>query len=80
MNRREALADTDSNGNETKEAKRGQKAVDDTNIENIIEAVIDPDDVSLVSNSSGTALCFEKFLDGRNVAITITSTKKALLR
>ena len=70
----------DSHGNEATEAPRGQKAVDDANIENIIEAVIDPDDISLVSDSTGTALRFEKVLEGRNVAITITSTKKALLR
>lgn len=69
----------DSHGNEATEAPRGQKAVDDANIENIIEAVIDPDDVSLVSDSTGTALRFEKFLEGRNVAITITSTKKSTL-
>ena len=69
----------DSHGNEATEAPRGQKAVDDANIENIIEAVIDPDDVSLVSNSTGTALRFEKVLEGRNVAITITSTKKSTL-
>ena len=69
----------DSHGNEATEAPRGQKAVDDANIENIIEAVIDPDDVSLVSDSTGTALRFEKLLEGRNVAITITSTKKSTL-
>ena len=69
----------DSHGNEATEAPRGQKAVDDANIENIIEAVIAPDDVSLVSDSTGTALRFEKFLEGRNVAITITSTKKSTL-
>lgn len=69
----------DSHGNEATEAPRGQKAVDDENIENIIEAVIAPDDVSLVSDSTGTALRFEKFLEGRNVAITITSTKKSTL-
>lgn len=69
----------DSHGNEATEAPRGQKAVDDVNIENIIEAVIAPDDVSLVSDSTGTALRFEKFLEGRNVAITITSTKKSTL-
>ena len=69
----------DSHGNEATEAPRGQKAVDDANIENIVEAVIAPDDVSLVSDSTGTALRFEKFLEGRNVAITITSTKKSTL-
>ena len=69
----------DSHGNEATEAPRGQKAVDDANIENIIEAVIDPDEVSLVSDSTGTALRFEKLLEGRNVAITITSTKKSTL-
>ena len=68
-----------SHGNNTTEALSGQKAVNDSNIENIIETVISPDDVSLVSDSSGTALRFEKILDGRNVAITITSTKKSTL-
>ena len=69
----------DSHGNETLEALRGQKAVDEANIENIIETVILPDDVSLASDSGGTALRFEKKLNGRNVAITITSTKKSTL-
>lgn len=69
----------DSHGNKTTESLRGQKEVNDYNIENIIEAVIAPDDVTLVSDSTGTALRFEKILDGRNVAITITSTKKSTL-
>ena len=70
----------DSHGNEATEAPKGHKAVYDINIENIIEAIIVPDDVSLVSDSTGTALRFEKVLEGRNIAITIASTKKAPLR
>jgi hypothetical protein len=69
----------DSHGNEATESPRGQKAVDDVNIENILEAVITPDDVRLVSDSTGTALRFEKDVEGRNIAITITSTKKSTL-
>ncbi len=61
------------------EAPRGQTAVNYSNIENILETVIAPDDVSLVSDNTGTAMRFEKMLDGRNVAITITSTKKSTL-
>ena len=38
--------------------------------------MIVPDDVPIVSDNTGTALRFEKMLDGRDIAITITSTKK----
>ena len=69
----------DSHGRTATEAPRGQTAVNYSNIENILETVIAPDDVSLVSDNTGTALRFEKMLDGRNVAITITSTKKSTL-
>ena len=69
----------DSHGRAATEAPRGQTAVNYSNIENILETVIAPDDVSLVSDNTGTALRFEKMLDGRNVAITITSTKKSTL-
>jgi hypothetical protein len=69
----------DSHGRVATEAPRGQTAVNYSNIENILETVIAPDDVSLVSDNTGTALRFEKMLDGRNVAITITSTKKSTL-
>lgn len=68
----------DSHGRAATEAPRGQTAVNYSNVENILETVVAPDDVSLVSDNTGTALRFEKMLDGRNVAI-ITSTKKALL-
>lgn len=69
----------DSHGRTAMEAARGQTAVNYSNIENILETVIAPDDVALVSDNTGTALRFEKMLDGRNVAITITSTKKSTL-
>ena len=69
----------DSHGRTATEAPRGQTAVNYSNIENILETVIAPDDVSIVSDNTGTALRFEKMLDGRNVAITITSTKKSTL-
>lgn len=69
----------DSHGRAATEAPRGQTAVNYSNIENILETVIAPDDVSIVSDNTGTALRFEKMLDGRNVAITITSTKKSTL-
>ena len=69
----------DSHGRVATEAPRGQTAVNYSNIENILETVIAPDDVSIVSDNTGTALRFEKMLDGRNVAITITSTKKSTL-
>lgn len=69
----------DSHGKTATEAPRGQTAVNYSNIENILETVIAPDDVSIVSDNTGTALRFEKMLDGRNVAITITSTKKSTL-
>ncbi len=68
-----------SHGNETIETPRGQKAVNDVNIKNILETVISPADVKLVSDSTGTALRFEKTLDGKNIAIAITSTKKGTL-
>ena len=68
-----------SHGNETIEAPRGQKAVNDVNIKNILETVISPEKVKLVSDSTGTALRFEKILDGKNIAIAITSTKKGTL-
>lgn len=69
----------DSHGNVATETLRGQSAVNYSNIENILETVISPDDVSLASDKSGTALRFEKELDGKNIAITITSTKKSTL-
>lgn len=69
----------DGHGDANVETPRGQKAVTFANIENILETVISPDDVSLVSDNNGTALRFEKRLDGRNVAITVTSTKKSTL-
>ena len=69
----------DDHGNSNAEALRGQKAVDEKNIENIIETIISPDDVILVSDSTNTALRFEKMIDGQNVAITIVSTKKSTL-
>lgn len=69
----------DSHGRVATEAPRGQTAVNYSNIENILETVIAPDDVSIVSDNTGTTLRFEKMLDGRNVAITITSTKKSTL-
>ncbi len=68
-----------SHGNESTEMLSGQKAISDANIENIIETVVSPDSVSKVQNATGDALRFEKTLDGRNVAITITSTKKNTL-
>lgn len=68
-----------SHGNESTEMLSGQKAINDANIENIIETVVSPDSVSKVQNATGDALRFEKTLDGRNVAITITSTKKNTL-
>lgn len=69
----------DGHGDVNVEAPRGQKAVTFANIENVLETVITPDDVSLVSDNNGTALRFEKRLDGRNIAITVTSTKKSTL-
>ncbi len=69
----------DGHGDVNVETPRGQKAVTFANIENILETVISPDDVSLVSDNNGTALRFEKRLDGRNIAITVTSTKKSTL-
>lgn len=69
----------DGHGDVNVETPRGQKAVTFVNIENVLETVITPDDVSLVSDNNGTALRFEKRLDGRNIAITVTSTKKSTL-
>lgn len=69
----------DSHGTQRTEMPRNQKAVTYANIENIIETVIAPDDVTLASDENGTALKFIKELDGKNVALTITSTKKSTL-
>ncbi|MBE6584536.1 MAG: hypothetical protein E7649_06135, partial [Ruminococcaceae bacterium] len=70
----------DEHGNPKTETPRGQIAVDKNNIEDIIETVIQPDDVSITNDNQGaTALKFEKDINGRNVAITITSTKKSTL-
>lgn len=69
----------DSHGTQRTETPRNQKAVTYANIENIIETVIAPDDVVLASDENGTALKFIKELDGKNVALTITSTKKSTL-
>ena len=69
----------DSHGTQRTETPRNQKAVTYANIENIIETVIAPDDVTLASDENGTALKFIKELDGKNVALTITSTKKSTL-
>ena len=70
----------DEHGNPKNETPRGQIAVDKNNIEDIIETVIQPDDVSITQDNQGAkALKFEKDINGRNVAITITSTKKSTL-
>lgn len=69
----------DSHGTQRTETPRNQKAVTYANIENIIETVIAPDDVTLANDENGTALKFIKELDGKNVALTITSTKKSTL-
>ena len=70
----------DQHGNPKKETPRGQIAVDFQNIENIIETVISPDDVKITKDNNGAeALQFEKDIEGHNIAITITSTKKSTL-
>lgn len=69
----------DSQGTQRTETPRNQRAVTYANIENIIETVIAPDDVTLANDENGTALKFIKELDGKNVALTITSTKKSTL-
>nr|DAP31263.1 MAG TPA: Type I restriction enzyme Methylase [Caudoviricetes sp.] len=69
----------DSHGTQRTETPRNQRAVTYANIENIIETVIAPDDVTLANDENGTALKFIKELDGKNVALTITSTKKSTL-
>ena len=70
----------ESHGDQDSEALRGQKAVDNTNIQNIIETIITPDDVFVDSDSTGEVLRFEKYLDGRNVALTLISTKRSTLK
>ena len=69
----------DEHGSEATELPRGQLPVDTQSIQNIIESIIDPDDVSLTHGKNGDALNFEEVLNGRNVAITIASTKKNTL-
>ncbi len=69
----------DSHGSVAKETPRGQTPVNYNNIENIIETVINPDDISVADDSNGKALRFEKQIEGRNIAITILSTKKSTL-
>lgn len=69
----------DSHGTTRTEAPRNQIPVTYKNIENIIETVIEPTDVTRVSDKNGVALKFTKDIDGKNVALTITSTKKSTL-
>lgn len=69
----------DSHGTTRTEAPRHQIPVTYKNIENIIETVIEPTDVTRVSDKNGVALKFTKEIDGKNVALTITSTKKSTL-
>lgn len=69
----------EDHGNQRTETPRNQIAVNITNIENIIETVISPDDVRAVQADTGPALRFEKTLDGQNVALMITSTKRGTL-
>lgn len=69
----------DEHGNPNTEIPRGQIPVDSHTIENIIETVISPDDVTLTEDKNGESLNFEKELEGRNVAITVLSTKKSTL-
>lgn len=70
----------DQHGNPQKESLRGHKAIDYQNIENILETVISPDNVTLtVDNNGAEAIKFERDVEGRNIAITITSTKKSTL-
>lgn len=69
----------DSHGTTRTEAPRHQIPVTYKNIENIIETVIEPSDVTRASDKNGVALKFTKEIDGKNVALTITSTKKSTL-
>lgn len=69
----------DSHGTTRTETPRHQIPVTYKNIENIIETVIEPTDVTRVSDKNGVALKFTKEIDGKNVALTITSTKKSTL-
>ncbi len=69
----------DRHGNVSSEAMRNQSAVTYDNIDNILETVISPDDVQLTSDKNGKAIKFIKNINGENVAITVTSTKKSTL-
>ena len=69
-----------NHGEQQDEASRGQIEIDIHNIENIIEAIIDPDTVKKeVNKDQSISLLFEKVLLGRNLAVTILSNKKNTL-
>lgn len=66
-------------GDQRKETPRNQIAVTTENIEDLVEAMISPDDVKAVEADTGPALRFEKNVGNTNVALTITSKKKGTL-
>lgn len=66
-------------GDQRKETPRHQIAVTTANVEDLVEAMIDPDDVKAVEADTGPALRFEKSVGNKNVALTITSKKKGTL-
>lgn len=64
-------------GNSSSEVDRGQIAITKTNIEDIIETIIAPDNVKKEVESDGKVkVLFEKRLNGRNLAVTVLSNKK----
>ena len=66
-------------GNQRTETPRNQIAVTTRNIEDLVEAMIAPDDVKADVADTGPALKFEKTVGNTNVALTITSKKKGTL-
>lgn len=66
-------------GDQRTETPRHQIAVTTQNIEDLVEAMIDPDDVKPDVADTGPAIKFFKKVGNTNVALTITSKKKGTL-
>ncbi len=68
-----------SHGNTELELTRNQAPLNLSNIEDVLEAIIEPDNVVDVSQGQEKTLRFEKTNGDQNIAITVVSTKRGTL-
>jgi len=68
-----------SHGNVNVETSRGQVAVTNDNILNILDTILTPQNVKLDSDKSVVAIIFEKTIGSKHTAVTLLSTGKTRL-